>query len=115
MHPNPLIERVHYTADGPVGCQVYYDGDKWVHRHVPMCPKKYEEELKFKEYRDIQGTKVTHIKLKLETWKCEKEQKYRLISKAVERLASEPFKPIAYLPMEEYFQICLHRPVEERV
>lgn len=111
VYPNPLIERVHTTPDGPVGCQVYFDGEKWVHRHVHMDLEKYEEELKYKEYRDIKGTKVTRVKLQLTEWNCTREQKYRLISKAVERLAQSPVKPLVYLSIEEYFKECLHKPV----
>ena len=109
MRPNPLIEQAFATPDGPLGCQVYCDGGNWVHRHVPMCPERYATELGFKEYRDIPGTKVSHVKLQLVDWVCVRERKYRLISKAIERLADEPIRPIVYLPMDTYFRECLAR------
>lgn len=109
MLPDPLIERAFMTPDGLMGCQVYWDGGKWVHRHIPMCPERYKEELKFKEYRNIRGTKVSRVKLQLSDWGCVRERKYRFISKAIERLALEPAGPITYLPVAVYFGECLNR------
>ena len=105
---DPLIERAFSTQDGLVGCRVYWDGAKWVHRHVLMCAAKYAEELKFKEYRDIKGTKVSHVKMCLVNWHCDRERKYRLVSTAIERLAVGGSGEID-LPMDVYFRECNQR------
>ncbi len=105
---DPLIERAFSTQDGLVGCRVYWDGAKWVHRHILMCPSDYIEELKFKEYRDIKGTKVSHVKMCLANWHCDRERKYHLVSTAIERLAVSGSGEID-LPMDVYFRECNQR------